>query len=406
MKPVVLLLSTYPYVKPQHGGQIRLANIAKAYKSAGWHVENIAIFPVNGYPKESLGPNDLPFPVTQEWRRFKGRKIPLIDDLLSGMYAASNSGGFPFILERLPQHINVIHVEQPWLWPLAVKIKGLLAYQNVRLVYGSQNIETPLKKDILDSFNIDDCADALEAIELLEKQAVQEADICFAVTEADRKTLLEFGAKKACLASNGINPWQANPDDLERWKQKLPTAPWILYVASAHPPNFTGFGRVVGDSLGFIPPDSRLVVAGSVSEHIYHAAVKTRWSSLNISRLQLLHTISNDDLAAVKSLAHAFLLPIPHGGGSNIKTAEAIYSGAYCVGTTSAFRGYENFAVLPEVMTADTPFEYQRIIKDVLQQPFPLRGNKDELRQTLSWDRCLASIPENVLSFVRDNHGK
>jgi hypothetical protein len=33
MKPVILLLSTYPYAEPRHGGQVRLASIAAAFEA-------------------------------------------------------------------------------------------------------------------------------------------------------------------------------------------------------------------------------------------------------------------------------------------------------------------------------------------------------------------------------------
>jgi hypothetical protein len=403
LKHSILLLSTYPYIKPRHGGQIRLANIAKTYQSAGWQVASIAIYDGGGYP---VGPHDIPFPFTPEWRKFQGHSIPLIDDFLSGVYAASDYGGYPLVMKNLPKYIDAIHVEQPWLWPLAHKIQASFEHRHIILIYGSQNIETPLKKEILDSWNVSESEDVLEAIKSLEKQAAQESDICFAVTEADRRVLLEYGAKRAYLAPNGIEPWKAKPNDLERWRRKLPTAPWILYIASAHPPNFTGFTKVVGDSLGFIPPDSRLVIAGSVSEHINNLLAKTRWHALNTSRLQLLHILPDDDLAAVKSLAHAFLLPILHGGGSNIKTAEAIYSGSYVIGTTPAFRGYEDFSMLPEIMIADTPPDIQMKIKDVLQRPPALQDGKNELRQLLCWEKCLASIPDSVQSLMVNDHGK
>ena len=53
--PVLLLLSTYPYQKPQHGGQIRLAHIAKAYQAAGWTVESIAVYEPRAYGSDSVG---------------------------------------------------------------------------------------------------------------------------------------------------------------------------------------------------------------------------------------------------------------------------------------------------------------------------------------------------------------
>lgn len=404
--PVLLLLSTYPYQKPQHGGQLRLAHIAKAYQAAGWAVESIAIYEPRAYSADCIGCHDIPFPIESPYRLIDGQSVPATDDLLSGRYAAAQDGGWGLILSKLPPTIDAIHVEQPWMWPVAQKIAALPSYRQARLIYGSQNIEHPLKKDIFDSLGVQDDWGLVPAIETLERQAVQEADLSLAVTQADHDVLTRMGARNTLLAPNGIEPWKAQDKALERWRARLPAAPWILYVASAHPPNYTGFIECIGDSLACIPPNSRLVVAGGVSEHIYHCYAATRWSTLNLSRLELLFVLSDEDLAAVKTLAHAFLLPIQHGGGSNIKTAEALYSGKYVIGSEAAFRGFQPFTELPEVTVARSPAQFQQAMRSVLQRP-PLSAATvaaGDLRHTLRWDQCLAPIPEAVAKTIQRGH--
>jgi len=396
MKPIVLLLSTYPIVEPRHGGQVRLANIAHAFEAANWQVESMAIYEPEGYGAQRQGPRDLPFPVDSPFRLFKGRDVPLVNDLLTGLYAAADDGGFAAVVRQLPPVVDAIHVEQPWLWPLAKRIKQLPGLEKTILIYGSANIEAPLKLEILTSYGVADSAQVIADIDALERRAACEADVAVAVTKSDLATLASWGARHTVLASNGISPWQASPERLAHWRTRLPKAPWMLYVASAHPPNFTGFTDCVGPSLGCFPPDSRLVVAGSVCSHLYQHLAATRWHSLNLSRLELLNTLSNEDLAAVKTLAHGFLLPIPHGGGSNIKTAEALFSGAYVVGSEAAFRGFEDFLDLPEVVAARSPAVFQTSIRKVLARP-PVSTFQHEgallRREALRWDRCLASIP-------------
>lgn len=395
MKPTVLLLSTYPIAEPRHGGQLRLANIGKAFSAMGWQVESMAIYEPEGYGPKCLGLRDIPFPSGSSYRKFHGRDVPLINDLLTGVYAVANDGGFSSALQKMPKQIDAIHVEQPWLWPLAWKIKQLPAFENTCLIYGSQNIEAPLKREILTSYNVGVINDVIAEIDALEQRAACEADISVAVTQSDLDTLIKWGAKRPVLAPNGIAPWRASPEAIERWRTRLPKAPWVLYVASAHPPNFTGFTQCIGESLGCIPPDSRLVVAGSVCEHLYSQLAATRWHSLTLSRLQLLGVLSDDDLAAVKTLAHTFLLPIPHGGGSNIKTAEALYSGAFVIGTEAAFRGFEGLIGLPEVTVANSPAKFQASMRDILARP-PVTTAAREPRDALHWDRCLAPIPSEV----------
>lgn len=402
MKPVVLLLSTYPYAEPRHGGQVRLVNIAAAYKEVGWIVESIAVYDPESYAAHPLGKNDLPFPPNSSYRLFRGHNIPFISDLLAGEYAVAKDGGFPLIQARLPRKIDVIHVEQPWLWPLATMIKRMDEHKHAVLIFGSANIESPLKREIFSSYKVSDADDVIHTIDALERTAAREADLTLAVTQADLNVLAGYGAKQLLLAPNGIAPWSASMSALERWRKRLPDAPWILYVASAHPPNFTGFTTCLGDSLGCIPPDSRLVVAGSVCNHLYKNLAKTRWHSLNFSRLQLLGILSDEDLAAVKTLAHAFLLPIQYGGGSNIKTAEALFSGAYVIGTESAFRGFEDFMTLPEVIAARLPQEFQISIRDVLQRPphAHVQPAQGDMHYKLRWDQCLTPIPEVVTKIM------
>ena len=81
--------------------------------------------------------------------------------------------------EELPKRIDAIHVEQPWLWPVALK---RILFPSVILIYGSQNIEMPLKKEILTGANLGDCSEVLKAVDNLEKQAARESNLCFAVT--------------------------------------------------------------------------------------------------------------------------------------------------------------------------------------------------------------------------------
>ncbi|TPN65746.1 glycosyltransferase family 4 protein [Mesorhizobium sp. B1-1-1] len=396
----VLLLSTYPIVKPQHGGQVRLLNIKRAYESAGWKVTPLAVYPEEGYQKSSIGPDDILFPLDSPHRLFNGRHVPFVTDITSGAFASSEDGGLPQILASISGQIDVIHVEQPWLWPLAKTLRERQQYSSSLLVYGSQNIEAPLKRGIFNDWNVVEFEDAIEAVDRLERQAAREADLTIAVTQDEVDVLTSWGTNNVKLLPNGIEPWQADEEAIAEWRQRLPKHPWLLYVASAHPPNFTGFAQVFGESLGCFPPTSKLVVAGSVTEHIYRVMNNTKWSTLNLSRLQLLFPLPDRDLAAVKTLAHGFILPIPFGGGSNIKTAEALYSGAYVVGTPSAYRGFESFIDLPEVFVGGNAKEFQRAIRDVLIRPraSPLQAGSEQLerRKSLRWDVCLACLPAMV----------
>jgi glycosyltransferase involved in cell wall biosynthesis len=399
--PSILCLSTYPIQRPAHGGQIRLRAIADCYRAAGWEVSSLAVYDERSYSHSDVGSLDHRFPAESIYRQWRGRTIASMSDFQSGIYAAADDGGFPAIECSLPKQLDVIHVEQPWLWPLVARIRTLPGRADIRIIYGSQNIEAPLKRSIL-AMSGDSLADAAgDEVAALEQRAVREADLTLAVTADDLDVFTEWGVARVVLAPNGITPWHASADRLQRWRERLPKAPWALYVASAHPPNFSNFIDSFGESLACIPPDSRLVVAGGVSEHLYRVLRDTRWGDLNLSRLQLLFVLSDEDLAAVKTLAQVFLLPITVGGGSNIKTAEALYSGKHVIGTETAFRGFRAQTVVSGIHIAHTPADFQRAVRTVLcAPPLPARSaDQQQLCRSLCWDACLAHVPA-----IADHH--
>jgi hypothetical protein len=210
-------------------------------------------------------------------------------------------------------------------------------------------------------------------------------------------TLQSWGAAHVVMAANGIARWEASAEDLAEWKSRLPEAPWLLYVASAHPPNYTGFADLIGQSLACIPPDSRLVVAGGVAERIEEVLRSSKWPSLNLSRLAVLGILNDRDLNAVRSLAHGYFLPVAYGAGSNIKTAEALLSGKYVIGTSVAFRGFEAYSTLPRVRVADHPSSVQRAIRDILTlPPLSTKAGVDPALNHLTWEYTLRNVPIEV----------
>jgi len=183
-----------------------------------------------------VGPYDIPLPKDSPYYEYRGVKHLFLTDLYTGRYSIARDGGWPKIVKKLPRQIHAIHVENPWLWQLAKKIQSLPQYSNSLLIYASENIEYPLKKDILDNAEIEYPDAIISDIKQLETKAAREADLVAAVTEADARQLRSFGAQCVVLAPNGIRPWTAQPALVDKWKQQLPSEPWLLYVASAHLP--------------------------------------------------------------------------------------------------------------------------------------------------------------------------
>jgi hypothetical protein len=91
-------------------------------------------------------------------------------------------------------------------------------------------------------------------------------------------------------------------------------------------------------------------------------------------------------------------LPITIGEGSNLKTAEALESGRPIVGTSKAFRGFESALTLPHVTVADSPIDFRRAVRAVMNKPRYKNGTPHEIRSLFYWDNTLSNIPLAILN--------
>ncbi|HOO50535.1 MAG TPA: glycosyltransferase [Alphaproteobacteria bacterium] len=404
-QPSVLLLSPYPIRRPHHGGQLRTAAIRMAFETAGFLVRSIGFYQEEAYSNDELGKFDVAFPSDSPYRLYTGKLLPMLSDFLMSSFSVSDDHVFEQVAKNISFDIDVIVTEQPWFHPLAKRLKREIPQcQNSIIVFSSQNIEASMKRTILgESLDRSIVDIVIPAITMIERTAARESDLTVAVTTQDAEILRSYGAPNLLIASNGINPWYTSHERIDYWQTKLPLQPWPIFIASAHPPNYQGFINSVGDTLGFIPPGSKLVVVGGVGPHLMRELSKSRWCDINLSRIQVLGVLDDDDIAAVKSLAHAFILPIGAGGGSNIKTAEALYSGKPVVCTSTALRGFEAYRSLPEVLVADTPKDFKLAVHKVLESTRKTEHQADihrNLRERLTWEVSLRELPQEVLKIL------
>ena len=394
--PRILVLGSYPVVNPRHGGQIRLSNIVQAYRGRGFDVRQASFFPANPfYTDFPLGAADVPLPAAglQSW---KGHAAPLIEDLASGEVVAQDEVRLA-ALERFAGPVDWIHLEQPWLLPVVKRLRERGALGPFRLVYGSQNVENHLKQAIFAQYKVRNAQPLLDGIEALERESAAQADLVATVTGQDRDHTLGWTQAPVVLAPNGVSAWTSTEADRGHWQKVLGPEPFALYVASAHPPNVSGFCDSFGECMAALSPVQKVVLAGSVTEHILSSAWFASWGPLNARRVHAAGVLSDAELSALRDLAHTFVLPMTSGGGSNLKTAEALHSGRHVIATPHAMRGFEAMADLPGVVLTQPGLPFAQAVSRSLEQPQPGDDAASRARRdALTWSHTLAALCDAI----------
>lgn len=397
--PVIALLTTYPIAQPRSGGQLRGSALAEHYEVSGFEVVRVGVFPARAFPRPEHGRHDLEFPLDDPRTFVDGQKLPQGDDVQSGLFLSRDDGLFQKLVDRLPPRVDAFHLEQPWLLPVVQRLRALPAFAAARLVYGSQNLEAPLKDAICRRAGVDG-ARTVALVAQLEREACELADVTLAVSASDASALKSLGARRVVLAPNGIHAFSSNPSAVARWRQTLGPKRVALFVGSGHPPNAAGFIHAFGDALGFVPPDACIVAAGRVGEALTAHYASTRFPTLTVGRLHITGQIDDEGLSALKALASLFVLPIFEGGGSNIKTSEAILSGRPIIATSVSLRGFERYRSLPELTVADDHESWVRSLRDAFLRPEAPPGPVDALRSELLWKNTLSPVARAVRALV------
>ena len=399
----VLVLGSYPTLHPRHGGQIRLSQVIAAYRGRGFDVHTASFFQADPfYTGLPLGPLDVALPIEQ-LQHWRGRHAPFMEDMTSGEMGAGDDRRLEAI-ERQVRHADVVHLEQPWLLPVVRRLRERRRLGDFRLVYGSQNIEHGLKRAILEQHGVRDPQDLAQAVETLERDAAREADWVAAVTPEDAHVLSGWTRAPVVPPPTGFARCTCPVAARLRWRERLGPRPFALYVASAHQPNIVGLGESFGPSLACLSPVHKLVLAGHAGQFIVDTPWFKRWKELNQRRVEQVGVLSLEDLSALRDLAHTFILPVTSGGGSNLKTAEALYAGRRVVATPLAMRGFEALADLAGLRVAEPgPAFGQAVAHSLDAPPLPSDPAAQARRESLTWNHTLAALCDALTSSRRES---
>ncbi|MEO1942357.1 MAG: glycosyltransferase, partial [Campylobacterales bacterium] len=237
----------------------------------------------------------------------------------------------------------------------------------------------------------------LQQILELESNLVQRADWTVAVTPQDLSQFQRWGIKRGILAPNGTSPRKVDWGVLEETRRKLEGLKFLLFVGSNYPPNVRGFWKMVGN-LSYLSPAEGIVAAGRIGEILIESLPPELelWKRYLEGRLITPGFISEEELTALYLLSNGVLIPILHGGGSNLKTAEALYFNRPIISTKFGLRGVsgEELAGIPVEVT-ETPEQFQWKIRQLLEAPppVPTPGNLQFNPQFL-WERTLQPLSQ------------
>lgn len=393
----VLVFSTYPISKPKHGGQLRSAALMNVYRRVFTKVVRCAIFYGPVYSRDEYTAQDIPSgkKVTNEIR-----SSPDLEPWILGASPITDPKIRARIVRMFLRHKpSAVIFEQPFLFRGITHVLEELGL-NIPVIYSSHNVESEMMREVFQRSNsIARNEEFLRNLEETESQLARNAAGTIVVSHEDAVVFEAIGATRVLVQGNGIAPIPKpgiKRNRVARVKSDLAISSFALYVASSHRPNAESFFDVLGTRLGYLPQSSMIFFAGTVGRILSPllARLDPIWQQLFWARAFNWEKVSPSTLAALIEQASCLLLPITTGGGSNLKTAEAIISGRPIVATSMAFRGFDEFRELPNIFICDTTKEFRSSVTGLLEQPFVVSDiTNNQLRSKVLWSSTLNSLP-------------
>lgn len=295
---------------------------------------------------------------------------------------------------------DVVWCEQPFLWPL---VAPLAEDRAITVVYSGHNVEWRARRELLGRLGRTAPA-IIERVATVERALIARADLVIACCEADAAGYRAMGANAVAIVPNGADPPVAADDSdaatLARLRPRLdPGRPVLAFIGADYQPNWIGLRDLVvtamapgGPLAGF-----QLVIMGEVSRRY------EEWRRQTGRGMPDIHALGRVDEAtrsAAFRLADVVILPLTAGGGTNLKTAEALLGQSEVVGTPIAFRGHEDRIGAPGVHCVAPDAFAARLAALDLSDREAIRARAAARRPQVSacrWDAVLAAATAEPL---------
>lgn len=291
---------------------------------------------------------------------------------------------------------DIVLLEQPFLWPIVNELlEGGFIDKRCLLVNSTHNIEFKLKECIYQNvFNSILAEKYISIVRSMEEYATKSSDITLCVSEIDYNYFKSLNNNvQTVILPNGTK--KCTDFDSGSWDKRFKGTKnnWV-FVASWHQPNIDGILRLINGGLeSFDAKQTKLWIFGSVV-HPLSEFIKNHSKSSSV--IQLIGECSDSEIAGAIQSSTGIILPIWQGGGSNLKTAQALLSGKFIISTSYAFRGYEQFISTNqlEIIDEETSFANQMLL-----EVYPNDIVKRSGVENLEWCKIMSNLP-----FILSQH--
>lgn len=371
-----------------------MAELANALRSGGREVRTLVVH-------AGAGPHSDRLHLQLDWwsrqrRPHLGKPKGLGE--LRMMWAFGRGGRLSADLaRRLTGRYDMLLVEHPWCFDLAWQLRRHEACADAAIVYSAHNIESEMRETMWKSAGQWNRAAQRLVAQVREHEfdCARRADLCLATSENDAAVLRASGARQLLVLPNGVHPLAARDPNAAH-----PAQPYLMFVASSHGPNVTGFSRWFAAPLDMLPAGSAIVLAGTVGRMLR----RDRQYADEFARGRLIDAGFMDRAQLDQYLLHSngVVLPISAGGGTNLKTAEALMSLRPVLATSFAMRGFEAWGERPRVQVLDDAAEFRQAAARLLTSPWHA-DEQDPTVESLSWQSCLRPLGAAVAHLLGSN---
>jgi hypothetical protein len=357
-----LRLSPFPAGRIQHGEQSYAALTSAALLALGVDLTRISIFPRLSFPLDECGPNDIAVE-NPEFSSLAANSATDLDYRFALWFASQ-----PTHLEELRTQIErdapeVIIIDRPWPWLYLRQLIG----QNFtpKVIYCCRNRLASLEGEKMSGSD--------DATAELELEVIGRAAQIWCASDEDAHAMQRSFSKSAIFVPPCSTITSVFRHEMPRATDagtRTADGRIAALIGCSCQPNVEGFFEAFEHGLGFLRPNEKLAIGGSLGSAILQDARYAPFRRLNDSRLQIRGAMTEPEKSAHYATAVCCLVPVWAGKGAKGQIADALAAGLPLVCTTNALRGYRSLcdgAVSNGIFIADEAAAFRALVIEAMR---------------------------------------